>query len=339
MAASMFLDSWSIALVICGLVVLFLMGVAARSAVRVLFYWDPESDSTRQISLENEIWLTSTLVECALAVQVVSLVVFILAADHYSQSIVGAMCATGSLLANDFGIPALIVKIGGVFFYGFWIILHQLDIRSERYPLVRIKYVYLLLLLPLLLIDLTLEILYIGWLEPDIITSCCAVVFGETAGGGTNLLGGISHETGLVLFYATALLLIVFGLSVALRWRPWGSLVFSVAWLWFFLLALMVVTTEFSSYIYAMPYHKCPFCILKPEYHYIGFIIYLALFAGAFSGMSVIVVEPLRLFRGMEMDVSGFQQKALYLSLVLLVIFTVLSSYHYLRYMFLGGEG
>ncbi len=335
----MFLDSWSIALFICGFVVLFLMGFAARSAVRVLLYWDPASDSNRQIRLENEIWLTSTLVQYALAVQVISLVVFVLAADHYSQSIVGAMCATGSLLANDFGIPALIVKIGGVFFYGFWIVLHKLDISSEKYPLVRIKYVYLLLLLPLLLMDLALEVLYIARLEPDIITSCCAVVFGETTGGGTNLLAGISHEAGLVLFYATALLLIVFGLSAALRWRSLGSLVFSVTWLWFFLLALMVVTTEFSSYIYAMPFHKCPFCILKPEYHYIGFIIYLALFAGAFLGMSVVVVEPLRLLKGMEVEVSGFQQKALYLSLILLVIFIALSSYHYFRYIFLGGEG
>jgi len=335
----MFLDSWSIALLICGFVVLFLMGFAARSGIRVLLYWDPTSDSNRQIRLENEIWLTSTLVEYALAVQVISLVVFILAADHFSQSIVGAMCATGSLLANDFGVPALTVKIGGVFFYGFWIVLHQLDIRSERYPLVRMKYVYLLLLLPLLIIDLTLEIMYIGALEPDIITSCCAVVFGEVAGGGTNLLAGLSHETSFTLFYTTTLFLIVFGLSAAHRWHPWGSLVFSGIWLWFFFMALMVVTTEFSSYIYAMPYHKCPFCILKPEYHYIGFAIYLALFAGAFLGMSVIVVEPLRILRGLEREVSGFQQKALYWSLVLLAIFTVLSSFHYVKYMFLGGEG
>lgn len=335
----MFLDSWSVALLVCSVVVLFMMGFAVRSAVRVLVYWDPKSDSNRQICLENEIWLTSTLVEYALAVQVISLVLFILAADQFSQSIAGAMCATGSLLANDFGIPALIVKIGGVFFYGFWIVLHQLDIRSEKYPLVKIKYVYLLLLLPFLFVDLLLVVLYIYKLEPDIITSCCAVVFSEGTGGGTNLLAGISSEVGLVLFYTTALVLIVFGLTGLHRWRPWSNLVFGTTWLWFFLLALMVVTTIFSSYIYAMPYHKCPFCILKPEYHYFGFFIYLTLFSGAFLGMSVIVVEPLRLMQGLKENVSRFQQRAGYLSLILLVIFTVLSSYHYLRYVFIGGEG
>ncbi|GAB4337751.1 MAG: hypothetical protein Kow0089_09200 [Desulfobulbaceae bacterium] len=334
----MFLDSWSIALGICGLVVLFLMTYAARSAVRVLLYWDPASDSNRQIRLENEIWLTSTLVEYALAVQVVSLAVFVLAADHFSGSIVGAMCATGSLLADRFGMPALLVKIGGVFFYGFWIVLHKLDIRSERYPLVRVKYIYLLLLLPLLLADLVLATLYIGGLKPDIITSCCAVVFGEDAGGGTNLLSGFSHTMTLSLYYGTALGLLCAGPVMKRLWRPWGSALFSGAWLWFFLLSLVAVTTEFSSYIYAMPYHKCPFCILKPEYGYIGFAIYLTLFAGSFLGMSVIVVEPVRRIAGLAGEVDRYRKTAILFSLVLLILHVAFSSYHFIRYTFLGGQ-
>lgn len=335
----MFLNSWSIALVICGVVVAFLMGFAARSAIRVLLYWDPDSDANRQIQLENEIWLTSTLVEFALGVQIISLVVFVLAADFYSQAIVGAMCATGSLLANDFGVPALIVRIGGVFFYGFWIVLHQLDIRSERYPLVRIKYVYLLLLLPVLLLDLALSIFYIAGLDPDIITSCCAVVFGEAAGGGTNLLSGISSGMSLFLFYGSSLVLLAFGAVLLVRWRVWASLLFSTAWLWFFLLALMTVTTVFSSYIYAMPFHKCPFCILKPQYNYIGFLLYLLLFGGAFLGMSVVVAEPLRSLEGLGGVVPRFQKRAVALSLAFLLLFVATASYPYFRYMLLGGAG
>lgn len=335
----MFLNSWSIALIICGLVVLLLMGFAAISGVRVLLYWNPDSDANQQIRLENEIWLTSTLVEYVLGVQIISLLLFVLAADYYSQSITGAMCATGSLLANDFGVPALIVKIGGVFFYGFWIVLHQLDIRSERYPLVRMKYVYLLLLLPLLIIDLALGILYIAGLHPDIITSCCGVVFGKPSGGGTNLLTGISPEMSLILFYGSVLLLMLVGGKLLARWQTWGSLFFSSAWLWFFLLALMVVTTVFSSYIYAMPFHKCPFCILKQEYHYIGLFIYVFLFVGAFLGMSVVVAEPLRSLEGLEEIVLRFQKRAVVLSLVLLLFLVATVSYPYLRYILRGGEG
>lgn len=335
----MFLNAWSIALIICGVIVLFLMAVASRSAVRVLLFWDQESDSNRQIQLENEIWLTSTMVECALTVQITSLVVFVLAADYFSQSIVGAMCATGSLLANDFGVPALVVKIGGVFFYAIWIVLHQLDIRSENYPLVRMKYLYLLLLIPFLFLDIALEILFIWGLEPDIITSCCAVVFGDSAGGGTNLLAGFSHQVSMWLFYCTVLVLIMIGVLLVMKWHALTGLLFSSGWLWFFLLALAVVTTEFSSYIYAMPFHKCPFCILKPEYHYIGFILYSLLFLGAFLGMSVIIVEPLRSVDGLKSNVVRFQQYAIKISLLFLIAFTCLSSFHYLKYTLIGGEG
>ena len=335
----MLLNSWSIALIVCGLIVLFLMGIAARSAVRVLLYWNPVSDSNRQIRLENEIWLTSTLVEYALAIQIVSLIVFVLAADFYSQSIAGAMCATGSLLANDFGMPTLLVKIAGVFFYGFWIVLHQLDIRSEKYPLVRRKYFYLLILLPFLLLDFSLELLFIKGLKPDIITSCCAVVFGDTAGGGTNLLEGLSHGLSMLLFYGTVGLLVVIGLLFLVKRHHWTAWLYSIGWFWFFFLSLVVVTTEFSSYIYAMPFHKCPFCILQPEYHSIGFFIYPTLFLGSFFGMSVAAVDPLGNTDGLEQGVAKFQLTAVKFSLLFLILFTLITSFHYWRYLIIGGEG
>ncbi len=335
----MLLNSWSIALLLCGLIVLFLMGLAARSAIRVLLFWNPESDSNRQIRLENEIWLTSTLVKYALGIQIISLIVFVLAADFYSQSIAGAMCATGSLLADDFGVPALLVKIGGVFFYGFWIVLHQLDIHSEKYPLVRVKFIYLLFLIPLLILDLSLEILYITGLKPDIITSCCAVVFGDATGGGASLLGGFTHGLSMGLFYGTAGLLMLIGMFLLNRWKRWLCVLFSSGWLWFFFLALTVVTTEFSSYIYAMPFHKCPFCILQPEYNYIGFVIYFALFLGAFFGMSGAVVEPLRFVEGLEEGVTSYQRSAIKYSLLFLLLFVLVASYHYWRYILIGGEG
>jgi hypothetical protein len=191
----------------------------------------------------------------------------------------------------------------------------------------------------LLILDLTLGIIYIAGLTPDIITSCCAVVFGNTVGGGTNLLSGLTGGMSLFLFYGSVVVLMVAGLLLFTVWLPLLSLLFSSLWLWYFLLALMTVTTVFSSYVYAMPFHKCPFCLLKPEYHYIGFAIYAALFGGAFMGMSVIVAEPLRTVEGMTEVVRGFQKKAVGISLFLLILFTVLSSYHYVRYMIAGGEG
>ena len=334
----MFLNSWSLGLTLAGLIILILGIFASRTAVRVLRYWDPSSDANLQIKLENEIWLASTLVEYGLGFQILTLVLFVLAADNFCQVIVGAMCATGSLLANKFGMPALLVKIAGVFLYGFWIVLHKLDISSEKYPLVKIKYVYLLLILPLLLADITLQTLYIAYLSPDIITSCCAVVFGGSTETGRNLLEGFSQNMLLSLYYSSIIILTGMGGILLKHWHRLLAAVFSAGWLWFLGLATVAIISVFSSYIYAMPYHHCPFCILKPQYHYIGFAIYFTLIPAAFFGLSTVLVEPFRSMDDLAAPVRKYQRKAITLSLVLLLLLAAISSYHYLLYKISGGE-
>ena len=337
----MFLDAWSLALSLAGLVVLFLLTLAARTGVRVLRFWDPASDDQRQIRLESEIWLSSTLVAYALGIQILLLALFVQAADEFAGVIAGAMCATGSLLSNDFGMPTLLVKLAGVFCYGFWLVLHHLDIQSESYPLVRAKFVYLLALLPLLATDLSLQTLYLANLSPDIITSCCAVVFSAGAGGDGNLLAGWSQSASLGLFYATAAILAALAgwlLKGRRQPRPGGELCYSLIWLWFLGLALTVITTVVSSYIYAMPFHRCPFCILKPEYGYIGFAIYGSLLLAAFYGLTVWPVGRLASREGLAGVVVAYQRRAIKCSLLFLLLFVALASFHWLRYLLLGGE-
>ncbi len=334
----MFLNSWSLGLTLAGLIVLVLAIFACRTAVRVLRHWDPASDSTLQIKLENEIWLASTLVEYGLGFQILTLVIFVLAADSFCQVIVGAMCATGALLANSYGMPALLMKIAGVFLYGFWIVLHKLDISSETYPLVKIKYIFLLLILPLLIADITLQTLYIANLSPDIITSCCAVVFSSATATGRNLLEGFSQSTLLVLYYGSITLLLGSGFILLHRWLLPLAAVYSAGWLWFLGLATVAIITVFSSYIYAMPYHHCPFCILKPEYHYIGFVFYFTLIPAAFFGISILLVEPFKNKDALAEPVGRYQRQAIIISLLLLAILAAASSYHYLLYKITGGE-
>jgi len=335
----MFLNPWSLALSICSVAALVLGAFAAHTAVRVLRFWDLGSDSNRQIRLESEIWLSSTLMAYGLGFQLLTLVLFVLAADQYAQSIAGAMCATGSLLANGYGIPALLVKISGVFFYGFWLLLHQLDIRSEHYPLVRVKYRYLLVLMPFLLLDVSLQTLYIAGLKPDIITSCCAVVFSAQAGGGTNLISGYSDAGLLAVFLGSSLLLSFLAVSLLRKWRVYLTAAYSALWVFYFFLSLVAVTSLFSSYVYAMPYHKCPFCLLKPEYSYFGFALYGTLFPGAFWGASVALVGLVRGGPGLSAIVGSYQRWAVKISLVMLGLFVSASGYHYLKYLLTGGEG
>ncbi|MEW6426540.1 MAG: hypothetical protein AB1568_00755 [Thermodesulfobacteriota bacterium] len=334
----MFLNSWSIALSLLSSAVLFFAAVSGKTAWRVLRSWNPASDDREQIALESEIWLTSTLIEYTLAFQIIGLILLVLAADSFCEVIVGAMCATGSLLANAYGVPALMVKLVGLFFYGFWIVLHRLDISAETYPLVRIKYLYFLVLLPLLGGDVLLQSLYLANLQPDIITSCCGVIFAEGGDGGMNLLAGFDGPRLLFLFYGLALLLAMGGGGLRRRARRWGALVYAGGWLFFLLIAIVAVTVVFSSYIYAMPYHHCPFCILKPEYRSIGYALYGTLLPAAFMGMSVGLVQPLRRWAELRPAIERMEKAFLTGSLLLLAAFVCLASYHLVLYRLTGGE-
>ncbi len=333
----MLINQWSIALNLLSLALIFTLTIAATTAIRVVSSWQPAADHNRQIRLENEIWLTSTLIKYALAFLILNLFLFVMAADNFSQIIAGAMCATGALLANSYGMPALYTKIIGIFFYGFWIIIHQLDISSERYPLVKFKYGYLLLLYPLIIVDLSLQTLYLVNLDPDIITSCCAVVFQSPAANDGNLIANLPAHI-LPMFYGAITLVGIINLSKIPKMGWSGPSSTALFWILLLPLALIAITTVFSSYIYAMPFHHCPFCILKPEYNYIGFAIYSSLFTAVFFGLADSLAACWQTNQDLEKQVHKFRRFSRRLALIMLSIFTVLSSWHYLLYSLLGGE-
>lgn len=340
----MLLQGWAIALGVCSAGILFLGCYAVISAIRVLRYWDHGADTSRQIRLESETWLSSALMQYGLVFQVLSLLLLVLAADSFSPLLVGAMCATGAFMANSYGIPALLVKIVLVFFSGYWLLLHRLDSQSETYPLVRLKYGCLLLLVPLLLADGLLQTCYLYFLEPDVITSCCGVVFRSGEGDGRNLLDPFSTPTLLFVFYALAAVLLLLGrrmhISLKRGYTAPGPLmsIFALGWLLFFVVAIWTITVVFSSYIYAMPHHRCPFDILQHEYGYVGYPIYLLLFSATFLGSGCGVAQVVRNAGNLNTVVVKFQSRALPASMLLLALFLLITAYAPLGYILAGGE-
>ncbi len=334
----MLLNSWGIALTLLSVTVVIFILIASRTAWRVIRRWNPGNDSNQQISLENEIWLSSTLIEYTLVIQCLSLVLFVLAADAFCQVIVGAMCATGTLMANPYGIPALYIKLAGIFIYGLWIVIHRLDISAETYPLVRIKFYYFSFIVLFVSIDLTLQTLYLINLSPEIITSCCGVVFEASNGNDGNLLESIQTNFFLYLFYGLASLIVINGIILLKYQQKILSLLYSCSWILFFFLSLVGITTTFSSYIYAMPYHHCPFCIIKPEYSYYGFLLYGSLIPGTLFALAVSLIKFFDCFSELQHSISRRQVLYIKLSLALLSLFVIFSSFHLLSYHFLGGE-
>jgi hypothetical protein len=54
----------------------------------------------------------------------------------------------------------------------------------------------------------------------------------------------------------------------------------------FLYIGYYAVTYFFSTYVYELPTHQCPFCMLQKEYHFIGYFIWSTLFLGTFFGVA-----------------------------------------------------
>ncbi|WP_136810021.1 hypothetical protein [Desulfosediminicola flagellatus] len=340
----MLIQSWSVALSISSIAILFLGFVALFAGIGILRYWDHGADTVRQIGLESRTWLTSALMEYGLFFQLLSLLLLIMAADGFSSLLVGAMCATGAFLANEYGTYTLASKIVLSFFCGYWVLLHRLDLCSEYYPLVRVKHLVLFVLVPFLGMDLFFQSMYLYLLEPDVITSCCGVIFRPSDGDGYNYLDPFSTPVLLSFHYGIALLLLGLGILIKsglrrnLDCNSWLMGLYSAVWALFFIVALWTITVVFSSYIYAMPFHRCPFDILQAEFNYVGFPIYFLLMTSVFLGTGCGVAQTVRRYQGLAKPVVTFQQTAISACQFLLILFLLITAYAPVRYMLAGGE-
>lgn len=340
----MILEFWSIALITCSLVTVFLGIGGANAALQVTRWWDLGSDSELQIRLEERIWLAAALVQFGLVVQVVSALIFIFAADYFATVLRGAMCAAGSLTANVYGLPALGVKLVTIFLAGLWIVLHRLDISHERFPLTTLKSVWLLVLLPFLLADALLVFLYLVNLEPEIITSCCGIIFGEATAGGYSLFD-LNSPAVLLLSGGALIALIALCSSLLLTKnsmrrpaRPVTAWILAGSWIGFYLLALALIIVWVSPYVYGLPHHRCPFDLIQYPYSLVGLPLYLFLHASVLSGLAAAVATIVSGRGEKALQAGPFIHRAVSASLVLMLLFLIQAGWPPLKYIYFGGQ-
>ncbi len=332
----MLLNSWSIGLLITSLASLFVIFASLYIAIRLLRFWAPGKDSPMQIRLESEIWLSSALIEYAVFFQLFSLILLVLAADSFAHLLPGAMCATGSFLANEYGMPALCFKLVTVFLLAFWLLIHRLDVCSPYYPLVRFKYIYLLIISPWIFADTIVQTLYLSALKPDIITSCCGVIFNKPTASLLGLSSSMASGLSVVFFFCFCGLLAL--LTLLSRRRRVYAFLLAAGFLLAYPAGLWIITSFVSPYVYAMPHHRCPFCLLHSEYFFIGYPLFFSLGLAVFGGMGIGIVECFRKWNGLAVDVDRFQKGLRLLTLFFLLFFVVLALMYPLHYLILGGE-
>ncbi len=317
-------NAWVLALMIGQIGILCVNAVAFLNALRIVRRWDVRSYAPEQLELERRSELIATIISWSLLFEILSLVVFELTARTLTPFIPGAMCAIGVFGADAWGYPSLYVKILGLFVYGFWVVLHHIDENVEGFPLTRFKNTYGLFLFPYLVLDVTLQFLFFIHLDPNVITSCCGVVFEV---GGQSYASSVAslppRETRWILVgYLGGFLF----LSYVFRWeaRRIGRLLHGFFSTIGFFLGIAAIIAFTAPYVYQMPALHCPFCILKRENFCVGYLFYLPLFLAAFFGITPGVLNPLlRRYPKAQWEIATVQTRMIRWSRIFWILFMV----------------
>jgi hypothetical protein len=292
---------------------------SAWQGLEIIRHWDIASGSEGQLELERKTYLISTIMAYAMGFQLLSLFLFIYTADTLSPLFIGAMCAAGSLKVNGFGYPTLIVKIVSCTLAGLWLLLNATDNKAHDYPLIRIKYWLLLFITPVLLTETTLQGFYLLRLKPNVITSCCSVLFSTGADSVLADLLAMPHWLAKAMFFVSAPIAVAAGLNVFLRAK--GAMVFAILSLCHFIISMVALISFISVYFYELPTHHCPFCILHQEYGYVGYFLYAAMLLGAVFGMGTGVIDPFRSIASLRQIIPRVERKLALTSILASVVF------------------
>ncbi len=264
----MLTDYWIIAQFIAQVGSWFLLTYTTWIAIIMIKNWDKNSNTSSQINLERKTYLIGAVAYMVLVVQVFVLLFFLQTVNQHLPTLIrGAMCATGTLQANQYGNIVLYIKLSSLIIYAIFLTLQYLDSKSPEFPLIPFKYYFLLPAWLFLSVDIIVSFLYFSSLSPHIITTCCSVVFlGNEQNIHTNTTTEIFQQVGIILFLASILIWLITYIFKKIIFLKCITAVFILYYSVFFLQHFFV------KYIYGLPNHFCLFDMFFWEYNAIGFL-------------------------------------------------------------------
>jgi hypothetical protein len=314
-----------IALLVSSFLVTAMVLLAFWFGVRILRRWDLRSGSSLQLDLERRTYLISTVLAYVFGFQLISLFLLVYTADSLSTLFTGAMCAAGTFNVNGFGYPLLVLKIVNFLLAGLWLIMNHADNQAYDYPLVRIKYGLLMAIAPLVVLETVLQVLYFRGLRPEVITSCCGSLFSTGSATVASDIASLPGAPMRIVFAAVIVTTVVLGWVFTATGR--GGYAFALSAGATFVVGLASLLSFISPAVYELPTHHCPFCVLQREYHYIGYLLYAALFGGAVCGMGVGLLMPFRGLPSLTSVLPSQQRRLAVLSLAFTVVLAMLTGY------------
>ena len=258
--------------------------IAFVGSINILKNWDFNASTQEQYKLEKLSYLIVLIITISLVFNIFLLPYFAYTIESLSAIVPGAMCGAGVISANEYGNPLLLLKILILLCSGLWLLLNDEDLKAKEYPYTKIKFWFFTIIFFLVSFSYLLEIAYFSNVSLERPVSCCSVIFGLS--GENSLPLGLGISTILILFYLFSLLSMLF---------IWQKKAFALALSssLFLFVAYYAVTHFFGTYIYQLPTHICPFCMLQSDYYYVGYLIWGLLFISIFFGISNAVLKLL----------------------------------------------
>ena len=89
----------------------------------------------------------------------------------------------------------------------------------------------------------------------------------------------------------------------------------------------MALISYFCLYVYELPTHHCPFCMLQKEYHFVGYFLYGFLLVGAIAGTSIGIIGRFRKKVTLAGLIPQIQKRLCWASLMGYGLFTLRVTY------------
>ncbi|MDX9813246.1 MAG: hypothetical protein WC144_05600 [Sulfurimonas sp.] len=287
--------------------------IAFYISAKIYLFWDIDSTKPLQYSLEKSGFLASTIIKFILSIKIPLFLFFVFTLDKISNVLSGAMCGAGVLDATPYGLYLMVFKVVNIYLFALWLKLNSADMLNETQPYTKLKSLAFLALGVLLFTEIAIEIAMFSSIEVDKIVSCCGSIYSSSSSSLISDLFLIDNKIVVAIFYS------LFGLIVLFYFLK-NSLLFALSNLLFIVVSLIAIILFFSTYVYELPTHHCPFCLLQKEYYFVGYFIYSFGFLGTFYGLSAAIFKK---------DEANFRLSLVFNSLYVIL----LSSYVVLYYL------
>jgi len=301
-------------------IIYILLFVGFWVSIETLIKWDYSSYTKEQYRLEKRAFLVMSITLFAFFIKFLLLPYFVFVIDDLSDIISGAMCGAGVISSNNYGMPLLFFKLLLIFMLILWIALNYYDLESKSYDYFIPKNYLLIAIFMILSLEFGLDILYFLSINPNQPVSCCSALFGQLEGSNP-LPFGVNIEVLLGLFF---ILFVVVELSLILE----QNIISIISIPLFLYISYFAIVYFFGTYIYELPTHKCPFCMLQKEYHFIGYLLWGTLFGGSFIGLTGAILSA---------SISKKTTKTKKVSAILIAIFFLVSIWYVVLFFIKNG--